>query len=125
VARTSIEAAGLSDVVEVRVGRALDLLPGVGNDAIGPFDLVFIDADKQSNADYLDWAIRLAHPGSVIIVDNVVRDGRVADPTQTSPDTRGTRRMFDALAADDRVDATALQTVGSKGYDGFMYAVVR
>jgi predicted O-methyltransferase YrrM len=92
---------------------------------MGPFDLVFVDADKQSNADYVDWAIRLAHPGTVIIVDNVVRDGRVTDPSQSSPDVLGTRRMFDALEADQRVDATAIQTVGSKGYDGFVYAVVR
>jgi len=125
VARSSIDAAGLSDVVEVRVGRALDLLPAVSDDGIGPFDLVFIDADKQSNADYLDWAVRLAHPGTVIIVDNVVRAGRVADPARPAPDTEGTRRMLDALEADDRVDATAIQTVGSKGYDGFLYAVVR
>src|SRR6478752_505835 len=125
VARSSIDAAGFSDVIEIRVGRALDLLPGVSADGIGPFDLVFIDADKQSNADYVDWAIRLAHPGTVIIVDNVVRDGRVADPSQSSPDALGTRRMFDALEADQRVDATAIQTVGSKGYDGFVYAVVR
>ncbi len=125
VARTSIDAAGLSSVVEVRVGRALDLLPGVRDDGIGPFDLVFIDADKQSNADYADWAIRLAHPGTVIIVDNVVRDGRVADPADPSPDAQGTRRMLDALEADERLDATAIQTVGVKGYDGFLYAVVR
>jgi predicted O-methyltransferase YrrM len=125
VARSSIDAAGLSGVVEVRVGRALDLLPGVSSDGMGPFDLVFVDADKQSNADYVDWAIRLAHPGTVIIVDNVVRDGRVTDPSQSSPDVLGTRRMFDALEADERVDATAIQTVGSKGYDGFVYAVVR
>jgi predicted O-methyltransferase YrrM len=125
VARASIAAAGLSDVVDVRVGRALDLLPGIADDGIGPFDLVFIDADKASNADYLDWSIRLAHPGTVIIVDNVVRGGAVADPTQLSPDAQGNRRMFDAIEADDRVDATAIQTVGSKGYDGFVYAVVR
>lgn len=125
VARSSIAAAGLSDVVEVRVGRALDLLPGVRDDGMGPFDLVFIDADKESNADYVDWAIRLAHPGTVIIVDNVVRGGTVADPNHPSSDARGTRRMFDLLEGNDRVDATAIQTVGSKGYDGFAYAVVR
>jgi len=125
VARASIAASGLSDVVDVRVGRALDLLPGIADDGIGPFDLVFIDADKASNADYLDWSIRLAHPGTVIIVDNVVRGGAVADPTQLSPDAQGNRRMFDAIEVDDRVDATAIQTVGSKGYDGFVYAVVR
>ena len=125
VARGSIATAGLSEVVQVRVGRALDLLPGVLADGIGPFDLVFIDADKTSNADYVDWSIRLARPGTVIIVDNVVRDGRVADPSNNSADVRGTRRMFDLLESNDRLDATAIQTVGSKGYDGFVYAVVR
>jgi predicted O-methyltransferase YrrM len=125
VARSSIDAAGLSDVVEIRVGRAIDLLPQIGDAGIGAFDLVFIDADKQSNADYVDWAIRLAHPGTVIIVDNVVRGGRVVDPAAPSPDAQGNRRMFDLLEADERVDATAIQTVGSKGYDGFVYAVVR
>jgi predicted O-methyltransferase YrrM len=125
VARGSIAAAGLAEVVQVRVGRALDLLPGVLADGIGPFDLVFIDADKASNADYVDWSIRLARPGTVIIVDNVVREGRVADPGNTSADVRGTRRMFDLLEGNDRLDATAIQTVGSKGYDGFVYAVVR
>jgi predicted O-methyltransferase YrrM len=125
VARGSIATAGLSEVVQVRVGRALDLLPGVLADGIGPFDLVFIDADKTSNADYVDWSIRLARPGTVIIVDNVVRDGRIADPSNTSADVRGTRRMFDLLESNDRLDATAIQTVGSKGYDGFVYAVVR
>jgi predicted O-methyltransferase YrrM len=125
VARGSIAAAGLSDVVQVRVGRALDLLPVVLADGLGPFDLVFVDADKVSNAEYVDWAIRLARPGAVIIVDNVVRGGAVADPDNPRPDARGTRRMFDELEGDDRVDATAVQTVGSKGYDGFVYAVVR
>jgi predicted O-methyltransferase YrrM len=125
VASGSIAAAGLAEVVQVRVGRALDLLPGVLADGIGPFDLVFVDADKASNADYVDWSIRLARPGTVIIVDNVVRDGRVADPSNNSADVRGTRRMFDLLEGNDRLDATAIQTVGSKGYDGFVYAVVR
>ena len=125
VASGSIAAAGLAEVVQVRVGRALDLLPGYWRTGIGPFDLVFIDADKASNADYVDWSIRLARPGTVIIVDNVVRDGRVADPSNNSADVRGTRRMFDLLEGNDRLDATAIQTVGSKGYDGFVYAVVR
>ena len=125
VARTSIAAAGLSDVVQVRVGRALDILPGMTDDGIGPFYLVFIEADKASNADYLDWSIRLAHPGTVIIVDNVVRRGAVADSTNPSPDAVGNRRMFDLLDGDERVDATAVQTVGSKGYDGFVFALVR
>jgi predicted O-methyltransferase YrrM len=125
VARSSIAAAGLSDVVEVRVGRALDLLPGLREDGTGPFDLVFIDADKESNADYVEWAIRLAHPGTVIIVDNVVRAGTVADPAHPSSAARGNRRMFELLEGNDQLDATAIQTVGSKGYDGFVYALVR
>ena len=125
IARRSIAAAGLSDVVQVRVGRALDLLPGVLMDGIGPFDLVFIDADKTSNADYVDWALRLSRPGTVIIVDNVVRGGSVVDPESPRPDARGTRRMFDLLEGNDALVATAIQTVGSKGYDGFVYAVVR
>jgi len=125
VARSSINAAGLDEVVEVRVGRALDLLPGLLDEGIGPFDLVFIDADKESNADYVDWAIRLAHPGSVIIVDNVVRGGAVADPNDPSSGARGNRRMFDLLEGNEKLDATAIQTVGSKGYDGFVFALVR
>ena len=125
VARSSIAAAGLSATVEIRVGRALDLLPGVEADGIGPFDLVFIDADKQSNPDYLRWAIRLAHPGTVIVVDNVVRGGGVADPDSSAPDVLGTRRMFDLIEGNERLEATAIQTVGDKGYDGFLYAVVR
>lgn len=125
VARSSVAAAGLEGVVEVRVGRALDLLPGVRDDGIGPFDLVFIDADKANNRGYLDWALQLSRPGTVIIVDNVVRGGAVADPDSRSADVQGTRRMFDLLEQDDRLDATAIQTVGSKSYDGFVYAVVR
>jgi predicted O-methyltransferase YrrM len=125
VARSSVDAAGLSGVVDVRVGRALDLLPALLRDALVPFDLVFIDADKASNPEYLDWAIRLSHSGAVIIVDNVVRGGAVADPTSASADAVGNRRMFDLIQGDDRLDATAIQTVGSKGYDGFMYALVR
>ncbi|MET0866138.1 MAG: O-methyltransferase [Nakamurella sp.] len=129
IARSSIAAAGLSDIVDIRVGRALDLLPEIvpviNDDGTGLFDFVFIDADKASNADYLDWAIRLAHPGTVIFVDNVVRSGGVADANKTSADVQGNRRMFDLLQSDDRVVATAIQTVGSKGYDGFVYALVR
>ena len=111
--------------MEIRVGRALDLLPAVEGDGIGPFDFVFIDADKQSNADYLQWAIILAHPGTVIVVDNVVRDGTVGDPDSSSPDVLGTRRMVDLLEGNQGLEATAIQTVGAKGYDGFLYAVVR
>ena len=125
VARSSLVAAGLSGIVDVRVGHALDLLPNLPGDGFDQFDLVFIDADKASNADYLDWAIRLSHSGTVIIVDNVVRGGAVADATASSADALGNRRMFDQIETDDRLDATAIQTVGSKGYDGFVYAVVR
>ncbi|MCE0766567.1 O-methyltransferase [Pseudonocardia kujensis] len=119
VARANLEQAGLADRVEIRVGAALDTLPRVA----GPFDLVFVDADKQNNAAYLDHAIRLGRPGTVIVVDNVVRGGRVL--AGGDPATDGTRRMFAALEQEDRVEATALQTVGAKGYDGFVVARVR
>jgi predicted O-methyltransferase YrrM len=119
VAQANLEEAGLAERVEIRVGPALDTLATLD----GPFDLVFVDADKQNNAAYVDHAIRLGRPGTVIVVDNVVRHGQVA----TGGDDRveGTRRMFAALHEDSRVDATALQTVGVKGYDGFVLAVVR
>jgi predicted O-methyltransferase YrrM len=119
VARANLEHAGLTDRVEIRVGAALDTLPSLE----GPFDLVFVDADKQNNAAYLDHAIRLGRPGTVIVVDNVVRAGRVL--AGGDPPTDGTRRMFAALEKEDRVEATALQTVGAKGYDGFVLARVR
>ncbi|MCE3551944.1 O-methyltransferase [Pseudonocardia sp. RS11V-5] len=119
VAQANLEHAGLADRVEIRVGAALDTLPTLE----GPFDLVFVDADKQNNAAYLDHAIRLGRPGTVIVVDNVVRGGRVLSPGD--PSTDGTRHMFAALETEDRVEATALQTVGTKGYDGFVLARVR
>jgi predicted O-methyltransferase YrrM len=123
VARANLARAGLAGVVEVREGAALDLLPTlVGSE---PFDLVFVDADKESNAEYLDWALRLTRPGGTVVVDNVVRQGRIVDPQDPEPRVRATRRFFEALAADERVDATALQTVGAKGHDGFVLAVVR
>jgi predicted O-methyltransferase YrrM len=125
VARRNISAAGLSDRVEVRVGAAIDLLPEVQRSGPVPFDLVFIDADKESNAAYVDWAIRLGRPGSVIIVDNVVHGGTVIDADSPSTTAQGTRSMVDRLRGDDRVNATAIQTVGVKGHDGFIYAVVR
>jgi predicted O-methyltransferase YrrM len=120
VARANIARAGLADRVEVRVGAALDTLPTLE----GPFDLVFIDADKPNNPDYVRWALRLTRPGSVIVVDNVVRDGRVADPGDTDPAVVGTRRVTELLATEPSVDATMIQTVGSKGYDGFAVALV-
>lgn len=122
VARANLDAAGVGDRVDVRVGPALDTLPTLD----GPFDLVFVDADKQNNAAYVDHAIRLGRPGTVIVVDNVVRGGQVAvETTPADERVEGTRRMFAALHRDRRVDATALQTVGAKGYDGFVLAVVR
>lgn len=125
VARRNIAAAGLSDRVEIRVGAALDLLPQLeGSDHV-PFDLVFLDADKENNAAYLDRAVRLGRPGTVIIVDNVVRDGTVVDAQNPSGAVQGTRAMVEMLRTDDRLDATAIQTVGVKGYDGFVYALVR
>jgi len=120
VASRSIARAGLSDRVEIVVGAAITRLP----DLQGPFDLAFIDADKESNADYFDHAVRLSRPGGVIVVDNVVRNGAVVDPGGNAM-AQGVRRMMDAVHADQRVTATAVQTVGAKGYDGFLIAVVK
>ncbi len=120
VARANLQRAGLSGVVEVRVGAALDSLPELE----GPFDLIFIDADKQNNAGYFQWALKLSRPGSVIVVDNVVRGGKVADPNGADENALGVRRMVDLIAAEPRVSATAIQTVGGKSYDGFVLAVV-
>jgi predicted O-methyltransferase YrrM len=121
VARANIANAGLSNAVDVRVGPAIDALPTLASGE--PFDLIFIDADKPSTADYFEWAIKLSHPGSVIIVDNVVRCGRLID-ANGDEDIQGMRRFLEKLATDRRVNATALQTVGVKGYDGFAIAVV-
>jgi len=124
VARANIARAGLSDVVELRLGPALETLPRLAAEGRGPFDLIFIDADKQSTAEYFSWALRLARRGSLIVVDNVVRNGAVADADSTDPSIQGIRRFNDVLAAEGRVSATAIQTVGSKGYDGFALALV-
>jgi len=124
VARGNLAAAGLADRVEVRVGAALDSLPQVQADGVGPFDLVFIDADKGNNARYVRWALDLSRPGTLIIVDNVVRGGRVLDGSSEDPSVVGTRAALDLIAAEPRLTATALQTVGSKGYDGFVLARV-
>ena len=124
VARKNIANAGLADVVEVRVGSALDTLPQLASEGHGPFDLIFIDADKRSNPAYFTWALKLSRRGSVIIVDNVVRGGDVIDPRSTDPDIQGVRRLNEMMAAESRVSATAIQTVGSKGYDGFALALV-
>jgi predicted O-methyltransferase YrrM len=124
VARQNIERAGLGGKVDVRVGPALDTLPLLAKEGAAPFDLVFIDADKRGNPDYLQWAIKLARVGSVIVVDNVVRDGKVLDADSDDADIKGIRRFFDDLAGDARLSATALQTVGAKGWDGFAIALV-
>ena len=124
VARANLERAGVASMVEVRVGAALDLLPVIATEGREPFDLIFIDADKPSNAEYFAWALKLSRPGALIIVDNVVRGGDVADPGSRDASVLGTRRFLEALAAEPRVSATAIQTVGSKGYDGFAIARV-
>jgi predicted O-methyltransferase YrrM len=124
VARRNIDNAGLSGVVDVRVGRALDLLPGIAAAGEGPFDLVFVDADKPSNPDYFDWAVRLARKGSLIVIDNVVRGGAVADGDSFDPNVKGVRSLAERMAADKRVSATVIQTVGVKGYDGLAIALV-
>ena len=124
VARANVERAGLASVVEIRVGRALDTLPLLAKEGRGPFDLVFVDADKTSNPEYVEWALRLTRPGSVIVVDNVVRAGGILDASSDDPRVQGTRRLFEALAREPRLSATAVQTVGSKGHDGFVLARV-
>jgi predicted O-methyltransferase YrrM len=124
VARANIARAGLSDVVEIRVGRALDTLPKLAAEGLPRFDLVFIDADKGNNAAYFDWALKLTRPGSLIITDNVIRNGNVIDESSQEDSIVGTRRFFDRLAAEGKVTATAVQTVGSKGYDGLAIALV-
>jgi predicted O-methyltransferase YrrM len=125
VAKANIERAGLSSLVELRLGPALDSLAQLCAEGVRPFDFIFIDADKQNIPGYLEWSLRLSHPGTIIITDNVVRDGAVINPDDPDPRVQGVRRFFEMLAADPRIDATTLQTVGSKGYDGFTLAVVR
>jgi predicted O-methyltransferase YrrM len=124
VARANFAIAGLSDVIDLRVGRALDTLPQLAEEKVGPFDLTFIDADKVSIPEYFAWALRLSHVGSVIVVDNVIREGAVIDAASTDPAVVGVRRLNDILAIEQRVSATTIQTVGSKKYDGFTLAVV-
>ena len=128
VARANIARAGLSDLVELRLGRALEVLPQLAAEGPEPFDLVFIDADKQNTPEYFQWALELTRPGSVIVTDNVIRDGALIDISNEDPVVLGGRRFHELLAADrldeQRVSATTIQTVGSKGYDGFTLALV-
>ena len=123
VARSNIARAGLDGIVDLRVGLALDTLPALAAEG-HRFDVTFIDADKPNIPEYFEWALRLSNPASLIIVDNVVRDGAVIDATSEDPSIRGVRRFNELLAADKRVSATTIQTVGSKGYDGFTIALV-
>ena len=125
VARENIARAGLAGKVEVRTGRALALLPKIEAEGLGPFDFIFIDADKTHNPEYIAWALRLARPGTAIVVDNVVRDGEIAVPSSRDVDAIGTRHMFEMMAREPRLSATAIQTVGSKGWDGFALAIVK
>ena len=124
VARANIARAGLAAAVELHVGLAETTLAQLAADGDGPFDLIFIDADKAGNAQYLTWALALSRAGTLIVADNVIRGGAVADPASEDPSVVGVRRFFDLLATHGRVSATAIQTVGEKGYDGFALAVV-
>ena len=124
VARRNVARAGLESKVEIRTGAALATLPKIEAEGLGPFDFVFIDADKTNNAAYLEWALRLSRPGTAIVVDNVVREGGVADAASRDSDVVGVRRMFELMAREPRLSATAIQTVGAKGWDGFALAVV-
>ena len=124
IARKNLAQAGLSEVVEVRVGRAAESLPKLAAEARPPFDLVFIDADKPSNTIYFEWALRLTRTGSLIIIDNVVRSGKVVDPDSDDANVQGVRQFMSRMATEPRVVATAVQTVGSKGYDGLAIALV-
>lgn len=124
VARKNLKTAGVLDRVDLRIGPALQILPMLQSEGLGPFDFIFIDADKQSNAEYVKWALRLSRVGTTIVVDNVVRDGKVIDGKSKDPDIIGTRRMAELISTEPRLSATVMQNVGAKGYDGFLLAVV-
>jgi predicted O-methyltransferase YrrM len=124
IARANIARAGLAELVEIRIGAALDTLPKLQNESREPFDLIFIDADKPNNSEYVRWAIKLSRPGTLVIIDNVVRDGAVIDATSSDKDVQGARHLFELLANEPRLSATAIQTVGTKGYDGIAFAIV-
>jgi predicted O-methyltransferase YrrM len=124
VARLNIARAGFTDRAEVRVGAARDTLSQLASEGRSPFDLIFIDADKESYPEYLAWALKLARPGALIIADNVIRDGKILDPADTDPRVQGARRFNQLLAEEPRVKATVIQTVGGKGHDGMAIAIV-
>jgi predicted O-methyltransferase YrrM len=124
VARGNVARAGLANVVDIRLGRALETLPRIAAESGGPFDLIFIDADKVNIPEYFAWSLRLARKGTLILVDNVVREGAVVDAKSADESVQGVRRFLDLVAAEKRVTATALQMVGTKGYDGLAIALV-
>jgi predicted O-methyltransferase YrrM len=125
VASENVARAGLTELVDVRIGPAIDSLRALVDGGEGPFDLIFIDADKQSTPEYFAQALELSRPGGVIVVDNVIRDGALIDPDSSDPGVRGMRRFLEMAAAEPRVSATTIQTVGNKGYDGFTLALVQ
>jgi predicted O-methyltransferase YrrM len=124
IARANVARAGLADTVEIRLGRALDTLPKLAAEGRGPFDFIFLDADKESYTDYLEWSLKLGRRGTLIVADNIVRKGAVVDPENHGSMVEGVRRFNEALAKESRVTATVMQTVGIKGYDGFAMALV-
>ncbi len=124
VARANLARTGLAEMVELRLGPALDTLPHVAAEGRGPFDLIFIDANKSTMAEYFDWSLQLSRPGTMIIADNVIRSGAVVDASSKDADVQGVRRFNERVAAERRVSATEIQTVGSKGYDGFALVLV-
>jgi len=124
VARRNFERAGRSGAIELRLGAALETLPRMVEERAGPFDLVFVDADKPSLPDYFSWSLKLSRPGTLIVIDNVVREGDVVDATSADASVQGVRRMNEHIAAEPRVTATTLQTVGGKGYDGLAFVLV-
>jgi predicted O-methyltransferase YrrM len=124
VAEANIARAGLSATVDIRVGRALDLLSSLSQDRVAPFDLIFIDADKANIPQYLEWSLKLSRPGTSIVIDNVVQNGRVADPSSTDRSVLGVRDALELIASNPCLTATVIQKVGSKGYDGLALALV-
>ncbi|HET7002894.1 MAG TPA: O-methyltransferase [Puia sp.] len=125
VAGKNIDRAGLSSKVEIRLGKAIEWLPKLVDEKAGPFDMIFIDADKPPYTEYFEWALKLSRPGTLIIADNVIRDGKVLNPDHDDPMVKGAQRFNKALAANKKVDATILQTIGVKEYDGMAIAIVR
>jgi predicted O-methyltransferase YrrM len=124
VARTNIARAAVADHVDLRIGRALDVLPGIERDGAGPFDVIFIDADKPGTPEYFAWGLRLSRVGTLILIDNVVRDGAILDRDSRDPSVAAMRRVLQTIASEPRVTATVVQTVGGKGYDGLAMVLV-